>query len=111
MPFVVEGQAAVWQGYESLRRWWTGLWLGVIPLAMIFSLFFEGVLNALLYAYLLVFGILSVKLTSWPCPRCGKPFIRGEWGSLKFTSPLDLLSGRPCKHCGLIEGSDSWTET
>jgi len=110
MPLEVGNQTDVWRGYRALRRAWTGLWIGIIPFALFFMVVLdpEGrAFQALILAYMLAFGFVTVRFTSWRCPRCGKPFVYGRW---KVSSPLDLLPDRPCKHCGLVEGNDRWEE-
>jgi hypothetical protein len=113
MPVVVSGQSQVWKEYRNLRRWWTGLWLGMIPLGVLLNLVHAvpGAVEFLVGGYFLAFAVITFRITSWRCPRCGKPFMRASWGSMKMTSPLDLMSNRPCKHCDLREGSDTWEES
>jgi hypothetical protein len=110
MSLVVRGQATVWSPYRRLRIACTLLWVGAIPVIVSLNLFGGGTgfFAGLALGYLFLLAVVSIRFTSWPCPRCGKPFVYRMW---RLSSPMDLLPGRPCKHCGLPEGSNGWEES
>jgi predicted RNA-binding Zn-ribbon protein involved in translation (DUF1610 family) len=57
---------------------------------------------ALLYLGLIV--ALQFKLSSWPCPHCGRAFF-GGW-NLAHAVRFFTIAERKCAHCGL-----RWHET
>ena len=111
MALVVRNQSEVWRGYRALRRTWAALWIGVIPFVLVLAELLEvpsRALGLLILAYCFAVAVVSIRVRAWRCPRCGKPFAQRRW---KMASLWDLFPNRPCKHCGLVEGSDSWEES
>jgi ribosomal protein L37E len=111
------------QEWENYRFWWKFHWRLLIPLAGI--IIFGGLVDVLfpdafthksgwggfavlimLCIFMPAFVFVSLKVSHWACPRCGKSF----HSSFFITN---ILKSK-CRHCGLskYEGSNfygDWT--
>ena len=91
---------SAWKKYKALRRAFFISVLGIFPAVLIASVIEHRVLGlsssnistlTLVTCFVALF-ILNHLYTSWPCPKCGKPFVNnGNW--VWWTSK--------CVHCGL----------
>ena len=66
-----------------------------LPLSIIFASTKPLVVVAA--AWMLTLLIASNRVVSWPCPRCGKPFVSTRWSYNTFA--------RKCRHCQLPKWS------
>jgi hypothetical protein len=100
-----------WHRYTRLKWAWSISVFGFFPAiaiaGMIATRIFQhripntpsGVFVAL---WFLSSAFLNLLFTSWPCPRCGKPFINnGNW----------VWWTKSCVHCGLPKYSDPLNPT
>lgn len=80
-------------------------WLGYLPVAfplgVLLSLLFpcEHAILVVAGPWLMLCAIAGYRLTTFPCPRCHRPFFRTWFYTNQF-------AGR-CIHCGLPK----WSET
>src|SRR6266851_4689170 len=111
MAHELQSAAFAWRGYKKL---WI---LRLLSLALLFlfmvvavNLGDESVEHGLGRLFL-VLGSLAwiaaiwadIRLSRWPCPRCGKPFIGFELARF-LTRNRDIR--RYCKNCGLEKWED-----
>jgi len=99
-------RADEWHRYKTLKWAWFISVLGYLPVPAVSSMIARRisgpdsgntVFGITLVLWFLSSGALNHLFTSWPCPRCGKPFINnGNWAW--FT--------KSCVHCGLLKYSD-----
>ena len=98
--YSVSEYPSTWKKYKALKRAAFISVLGLFPAVMIAGVIEHRVprlgssnISAFtLVTWFVALVILNLQYTSWPCPRCGKPFVNnGNW--VWWTSK--------CVHCGL----------
>lgn len=96
-------EKSTWAAYRKLQRKVLLLWGGGFPVLAILAVlprdwvaWLFGPLLVLGLGYGIVLAYLSLRLSFWPCPRCGKLFF------LRF-GILPTYNKR-CPHCGLGYG-------
>ena len=91
-----------WQRYKKLRNLFWIVWLGYVPVVGMLSVlvlwFFGTFVPGFVFAglWMLMFLVVHIRLSGWPCPRCGKPFSKKWWYDKGFFA-------RKCVHCGLAK--------
>jgi hypothetical protein len=98
-----------WHRYKALKWAWSISVLGFLPLLAIVGMLATRVFQkqipdtasgVFVTLWFLSSAYLNLLFTSWPCPRCGRPFInKGNWawwtkscvhcGLRKYSNPLD----------------------
>jgi hypothetical protein len=87
-------------GYKRLRNWFWFIWLGYVPIVFAFMVLIRTLFGTfipsfvLALAWMTLFLVVGIRLSSWHCPRCGKWFSGAWWYSKGFFA-------RKCVHCGL----------
>jgi hypothetical protein len=94
-----------WDRFVHLRMWLAMLYYAFPFLIVVIALMdrdpaFYATKAAIGLAYLSAVSVLQLKLTFWPCPRCGSPFL-GGWRAPYNPLISFFLSERKCAHCGL----------
>jgi hypothetical protein len=106
------------RGAVRLLRFAEALWLAPVAVFVVGIVAFELVPNTLDWRGPLWWGVLGLlalgvglralanrRMTRFPCPRCGQPFLRV---SLLQRAPLAEIERRfPCQHCKLPVGAVS----
>lgn len=88
-----------WKELRNRERLAIGLLLGYLPvlagLAKLISYITtsENPVIAMAIAWIIIFTWASIRVTFFPCPRCGKHFYMNRYFITTF--------GRKCPHCGL----------
>jgi hypothetical protein len=91
---------STWKKYKALKRAFFVSVLGIFPAVMVAGVIEHRVLGLdsskisapTLVIWFVALFILNLRYTSWPCPRCGKPFVNnGNW----------VWWTNKCVHCGL----------
>lgn len=98
--------ASAWADYKRRRRWLFGVWLGgfflIAALGRLLSASGLGggaVFGLLAPLWLFSFLLVTVRMNTFPCPRCHRWFFATWW----CRNPLS----RKCLNCGLPKWSES----
>jgi len=92
-----------WARFERLRNLLLVLTAAWLPAVLLAAWWIDGrsgrvpqVLVGLVLVWTLAIAGVGLRLATWLCPRCGKPFFK-RYGLRTF--------GERCPHCGLPYGS------
>jgi hypothetical protein len=97
-----------WQRYRKLRNLYFVIWLGYIPAVYVFTVLMSKAFGTFFPSFvfagiwMLMFAATGARLSTWPCPKCGKWFSVSWWYNKSFFA-------RKCVHCGLPKFADSDT--
>lgn len=93
-----------WREYRKRRNTFFIIFATYIPGVLLFALLLQRLARSdtatliIAFVWILAFGVAAVRVTTWPCPRCGKWF-HAKW---LMGNPL----ARHCLHCGLPKWAD-----
>jgi hypothetical protein len=93
-----------WREYRKRRNTFFIILATYFPGVLLFALLLQRLLRSdtatsiVAFAWILAFGVAAVRVSTWPCPRCGKCF-HAKWPA------GNPLTGR-CLHCGLPKWAD-----
>ena len=94
---------AQWNEYRKRRLVFVLLAATYIPAQFVISLPLsralgsDSVIPIVAVLWIAAFGVAGMRLSRWPCPRCGKPF--------HLTQRRYKSFARKCVHCGLPKWS------
>ena len=99
--------AEAWNDYRKRRlvfaavllSYVPGVWLVAVPLSSLTGIKSDYLGYPAAGAWMLAFLITSARLTLFPCPRCGKHFVKSWWLHNPFA--------RRCLHCHLQKWATS----
>jgi len=86
-----------WREYRKRRNTLFIILATYIPGVLLFALLFQRLLrsdtatSAMAFAWMLAFAVVAVRVTTWPCPRCGKWF-HAKWPNGAIGTPKSLTS-------------------
>ncbi|MFZ0821028.1 MAG: hypothetical protein WAM91_13230 [Candidatus Acidiferrales bacterium] len=96
-----------WKEYRRRRNWF----VAILPLGLAVAIAGDHVKSPTLHFILSIAWVLPViwfagNFDSWPCPRCGKPFVGRWWGFSRSGAYWFGPAPRHCRNCGLRAFAD-----
>src|SRR5208283_930166 len=98
---MLSSHGSQWSRYKRLKWAWSVSFLGLLPVVAIAgffatTIFQKRIPDTAFSVFVALWFLGSVYLNylyiSWPCPRCGEPFVNnGNW----------VWWTKSCVHCGL----------